>query len=1753
MFDFGINVLLNPSSFIGPANQVISVINQLQTAIAKFGTGTGGGSRTLESEFTRLNQVVAQSKTTFESFGSATSNMRNSMGQIGQSAQQASQGFAIFGTKVNEIIQNSTNAQNNLKSLGPAFQNVSSSAIQLSNGITPLGNLFTQLANNARAAATGITPLGNLLTGLEARMAATSSAVTNTANVFRAGLSPSIASIGGPLNNLNSQLGNTSSGLANAGAAATSSATGFGRLREMFTGNRGLVFGLSATFGTITGVVFELQLMGDANKQVAESQAVVNELIAQGKEGTGQYQQAVQALGKDQRFLEFATRNLALAFTNFIPDILLVVNGVVQLTDKLRGTATAVTPAATAITQMGTAMTATTTTTTALGTAQTTLGSTFTSTGNALRQFAPTMAAIRTEQAGLILTTNGLGAAQSGMVAKTVLSRDAMRGLQGVMAATRAEEIGLIATTDALGNSFLTMGGKASKGATGLEAAGAAGGAGGIRGAIGGLLGRLGLTGTAGLAGGIATGSAALVTIFYEFVLKPGAEATSQRILEEGQKLDAANKTIASSTDELAAKVQSGTASITEFWQVMANSTIAESDRMIAKTKEVTAAMTTGPPAGAPTVAEPGKPLVRKDYVPGTPARTYEELTGGSGVDPNAQAFAGTQLGKGAEKVAGGKVVPGQGGVLSQFTAGGQGATADATLALLRGPRAGMVDRFTQMGAATTTTAKTLAEQQAAANLQSTQQLFGQREAQNAEKALMATLQKKVTTPAGTFPLAGPIKGPQFAELQALGTEALGLAKPGAGEKPGSQEQVDRLTKYGEAMQKIRDITTDTTAADKAYKEEQDALKTAQDATGKAIQATEESMHKHNETVLAMPRALAEATGQELEMSRVVQTAMGPAAARDKQLDAHIALMAEQSAAYTNVNAVQGESLQVQEQIVAVGNEIVGGAEQQSDAIRAVNIFWNEMNTSMAQSLLSTQQMSIASVDVTRSLTNQTEKQFLVNEGLLAGKQAAQQFIQETIVGVAQTEQFHTSLQQIADTMGVKLPNGLRATSDELQSAIQEMAQFGSTATTSAQMLNDRFGAAFKMVGGLMDKAIEGSKEFNKAWKELDLSAVPKGERGFFKDMVKDMADVKEKADAMTTAVGLTMTAISTGAMKGKQASAFIKEFGAELGKLGDMDPRLKPVTDRLQGFLDAIPDGQRLAGLRQYGEMWQTIVVPALEDGVITNEEIASIMEKLDARLKPLPERLADLGKAAGSIAPQFDQAGSGVDTFIAKMNKLDQMAASSNKNIANLGKILQGSVGGFTGGTITKHGEVLAETEEDKMRREQHEQRDKDKDKTTQDPSKLTVDVKPFQQAQTLISQISVNITKTVGSMVTNVVKEFSTLGTSVVKVMGGMVVSVTKEISAMSTSIMKQIGATVVTVVGAFSAMTGSLLKQTQVLVVSTVAAFSSMATGSMKQIQIMVVSIIAAGTGLMKGWGVSIVALATDTITAFALMSKGVQTELGNMYTVVVEVVNTMKENVLAAVAIMQENVVVSFTVMQEGVVEQVVEMADTSLETVVAMGDNIVEVIDTMANDSVEIAVNMSANVVTALEDMNEKGSSAASSFASSVSSSFGKVETAASNATSAVSDLADEVGQLDGMSAVVTVTTNFKTTGTPPKQTGDVTINKQMGAVIDAASAKSFQYGGSIETSHGPQMAIFGDNPGGQETVAFIPHDNPFPTLRKLEKLFKGRASSDIVSNALDKAGEIVIHATFVIENIMDGQKVGTTIAKKVFKKMRTR
>jgi hypothetical protein len=93
-------------------------------------------------------------------------------------------------------------------------------------------------------------------------------------------------------------------------------------------------------------------------------------------------------------------------------------------------------------------------------------------------------------------------------------------------------------------------------------------------------------------------------------------------------------------------------------------------------------------------------------------------------------------------------------------------------------------------------------------------------------------------------------------------------------------------------------------------------------------------------------------------------------------------------------------------------------------------------------------------------------------------------------------------------------------------------------------------------------------------------------------------------------------------------------------------------------------------------------------------------------------------------------------------------------------------------------------------------------------------------------------------------------------------------------------------------------------------------------------------------------------------------------------------------------------------------------------------------------------------------------------------------------------------------------------------KTVNVTVNRQdkggvysfaEGGIVSASSGK-------ITTTVGPTMFLYGDNPGGKETLAFIPHNNPMPTLEKLTAMFSNELSGNFTNQGIGNGKGTVLH-----------------------------
>ena len=129
-------------------------------------------------------------------------------------------------------------------------------------------------------------------------------------------------------------------------------------------------------------------------------------------------------------------------------------------------------------------------------------------------------------------------------------------------------------------------------------------------------------------------------------------------------------------------------------------------------------------------------------------------------------------------------------------------------------------------------------------------------------------------------------------------------------------------------------------------------------------------------------------------------------------------------------------------------------------------------------------------------------------------------------------------------------------------------------------------------------------------------------------------------------------------------------------------------------------------------------------------------------------------------------------------------------------------------------------------------------------------------------------------------------------------------------------------------------------------------------------------------------------------------------------------------------------------------------------------------------------------------------------------------------ATSQVKKIQTAINNLHGKTVTITVAAKA---GAHTELSGGVNIHLAKGGLIhrmaEGGLIKAQQ--GQFFTTNGPQLVLAGDNPGGKEDVAFIPQNNPGPTLNTIANRYGGGGSGGnlTVNNVIDLGNDRIIRS----------------------------
>lgn len=277
---------------------------------------------------------------------------------------------------------------------------------------------------------------------------------------------------------------------------------------------------------------------------------------------------------------------------------------------------------------------------------------------------------------------------------------------------------------------------------------------------------------------------------------------------------------------------------------------------------------------------------------------------------------------------------------------------------------------------------------------------------------------------------------------------------------------------------------------------------------------------------------------------------------------------------FVGYNNAQSMTLEQLARFVPIISSVTKPIHDQFEAIKNNAEAWKFYTDEMLKSDIAQQQFIFSSIKVGEILDITAENQLKYNQAQIAGRQQAQDFFTEIKLGSIQSEQYRKDL--IANSGStLNFVDSTKLLTSEIEMLIENGFGAGTDAAIAYQRAIDHAGES-SMGGslkGLFDA--EDSKEFNKAWKELDLGAIPKKLRDDFKEMAEELRPLSESGREAST--GLDLVNLSLSGIGKQLSSSKIHETMEKVVK----NFKEWAATDwegtqlvKLPGFLDAITKG---------------------------------------------------------------------------------------------------------------------------------------------------------------------------------------------------------------------------------------------------------------------------------------------------------------------------------------------------------------------------------------------------------------------------------------------------------------------------------------------------------------------------------------------------------------------------------------------------
>ena len=352
----------------------------------------------------------------------------------------------------------------------------------------------------------------------------------------------------------------------------------------------------------------------------------------------------------------------------------------------------------------------------------------------------------------------------------------------------------------------------------------------------------------------------------------------------------------------------------------------------------------------------------------------------------------------------------------------------------------------------------------------------------------------------------------------------------------------------------------------------------------------------------------------------------------------------------------------------------------------------DELNTAMLSGKDALVQLITSNQTLIDVLNDQQRAHDNTLKGMVAGTNAAVDFIDNLNVQTAANKQLNEDLIITAQHFGIDLPAGIRLTNDQLKALITSYKETGSAAQAMALIHDQAFSDMHKIITDVVNAAVEGGKDWSKAWKGI-ADAIPKGQKGFFKDFFGDLADMQQAASTLNQ-TGAALDAfldVTGGQMDSKMIDQFSKKFVKDIKDLRDQADDLPYVGDQLDGLLANVQAFAKSADSAEDFRILNGFIADLnqkMKDG-LTADEIQALTDKWgnffgafagdpSANIIKVDTALGNLINTAGSSA--LEDYLTGGATVMPNIDATATITTIDTSGLTDANKVVDGLIGRIT-----------------------------------------------------------------------------------------------------------------------------------------------------------------------------------------------------------------------------------------------------------------------------------------------------------------------------------------------------------------------------------------------------------------------------------------------------------------------------------------